>query len=77
MKLYTVKDRIGSEFAPPFIARTDASAIRTFQRMLQGDKITYAEDFELFRIGDFDVDTGIVQGCQPFLLDTPFEDKEQ
>ena len=76
MKLYTVKDRISAEYAPPFLARTDLSAIRTFQHMLQGDKITYAEDFELYRIGDFDVDTGIVQGCQPVLLDTPFETKE-
>lgn len=76
MKLYTVKDKVSTEYAPPFLARTDMSAIRTFQHMLQGDKIAYAEDFELYRIGDFDIDTGSVQGCAPVLLDTPFSDKE-
>lgn len=76
MKLYTVKDKISGEFAPPFLARTDPAAVRTFQHMLQGDKIAYAEDFELYRIGEYDVDSGSVQGCIPVLLDTPFSDKE-
>ena len=77
MKIYSIKDTKGSEFAPPFISRTDLSAIRSFQEMIHGGKIVYADDFELYRIGSFDIDTGIIVPETPILLDTPFDDGKE
>lgn len=60
MNLYSIKDIIAEEFGPVFQAKNDQVAVRqvnnTFRATPPGDP----ESFQLYRIGEFDPETGIL-----------------
>lgn len=69
-----MRDKVADEYAPPYLARTDGAAARAFAEITNGQKISYVSDLELYRIGDFDVSTGVLTGCVPVLVDTAKEE---
>lgn len=66
--MYAVYDRKASVFARPFCSPNDAMAMRSFRAARQ-DPATelskFPEDFTLYRLGDFDDDSGEVTGFPP------------
>lgn len=56
MYLYSVYDKVSEQYAPPFVSSTDKAAVRMFDSMLKGGKITYADDLVLYRFADFDAE---------------------
>lgn len=61
-KIYSIKDTKGS-FLEPMIAQNDAVATRNIRGIVNSGKgllAQYPEDFELWRIGEFDETTGII-----------------
>lgn len=63
LKVYSVKDVKGA-FAAPFLALNDALAARNIKGFLKTQKghewSLYPEDFELWLLGEFDEQTGII-----------------
>lgn len=64
MKIYTVRDTAADYFLPPYFARTDDQAKRMFIGSL-GDSFPYRRDFGLFLVGEFDEETGVINGLDP------------
>ena len=67
-KIYAIKDtKIG--FTAPFVMQNDAVAVRMFQGMAQANTPnqvnTYADDKELWTMGEFDDQTGIITSVEP------------
>lgn len=58
LSIYTVFDNKATEFCPPWVAKTDAVALRMFNQSAQGEHIVYFEDLSLWRVGAFDTDSG-------------------
>ena len=74
MKVYTVRDKVADEYAPPFLARTDGAAVRMFTEITKGQKIAYIDDLELYRVGYFDISTGKLEGSGLVLVETTTEE---
>lgn len=67
--LFTVHDVRADNYAPPFVARTDAEAARQFTMAIQDKRDDnllnrYPEHFRLVHIGTFDDETGEVNHAQ-------------
>lgn len=63
MSIYSLKDRKGS-FANPYIMQNTEQAIRDVKTAVNENKGNilnkYPEDFELYKIGEFDTETGAI-----------------
>ena len=61
-KIYAIRDNKVGTFAPPCLFENDASAIRAFGDLVSRDKDSlmhlHPEDFSIWCLGEFDVDTG-------------------
>lgn len=68
--MYTYRDiKVG--FMPPQCDQSDQAAIRGFCYAVNGNNgmMNYSpKDFDLFKIGEFDTETGVVTPCTPELL---------
>lgn len=65
--VYSIQD-VKTGFMTPTIDQNDQSAIRNFSSaVMQSDGIlfTHAEDFRLYKIGEFDSDSGSIQSIAP------------
>lgn len=66
-KLYAVRDiKVG--FMAPVAQQNDSVAIRSFDtavRQSREDLGVHPEDFDLWLVGSFDTDTGLVHSQQP------------
>lgn len=64
MELFSVYDSKGKFYSPPFMARNQFEATRTFQTLAK-DKQTqvgqYPADYDLFKIASFDDQTGRIE----------------
>lgn len=63
--MIAVKDRAANTFARPFCVRSTAEAIRSFSdevNKADSPLNAHPEDYDLYKIGTFDEDTGIAQG---------------
>lgn len=67
MVLCSIRDNKSEGFSPPFPSMTPATAMREITLRLESDKMlrTFAEDFSLFNIGEFDPHTGRVLSYDP------------
>lgn len=66
--LYAVRDSAADSFANPFTFATNALAIRAFSTEVnnaQSMMNQHRNDYELWVIGEFESDTGIVQPIVP------------
>lgn len=60
-KMYTVHDAKASYYSPPFFARTNMEAIRTFTQAVNDPQHEIGRnhaDFTLFEVGEFDEQSG-------------------
>lgn len=65
-----ILDQATDTYGRPFVARTDAEAVRTIKmevnRSEPGNMLnTHAQDYSLFKVGTWDDDTGIITGFPP------------
>lgn len=58
--LYAVRDVLAKEFGVPFSAKNDEVATRNVTRELMKAQLFNSADFELWKIGEYDIETGIV-----------------
>lgn len=56
--MYAIKDVVSGAFAPPFLGKNDAVAIRSFRKTLGQNP--FPDDYELYLIGGYDDETGLV-----------------
>ena len=61
MREYSIKDVKAQEFGPLFQAKNDDVAKRSFTQYMTGERVLYIDDYELYCIADFDVETGEVE----------------
>lgn len=66
MNLYSVKDDLSGDFGPVMEAKNDAVAVRATRQMLS--KYPSAQDMRLFKVGEFNPDTGIITGGNPIWI---------
>lgn len=55
-KLYTLYDNVAQQFGPIFQAANNAVAMRSVQNM----KIRAYEDFQLYLVGEWDMERGLI-----------------
>lgn len=63
-KIYSIRDSKGQLYNVPLFARTHGEAERIFSELAHDPKTTvakYPEDFDLYYIGVFDDDTGLIE----------------
>lgn len=61
--IYAVKDRLVG-FMQPMVEMNDDSAIRNFNYGLEKSGVKNS-DYSLYRIGEYDTDSGIISSIQP------------
>ncbi len=65
--VYTIRDTKAEAYVQPFTFRTDGEAIRAFDDSINKPgtpAYDHPEDYCLFRVGTFDVQTGVVAPCE-------------
>lgn len=69
MKIYSVRD-VNVGFNQPFCDVNDDAAIRGFAYAVNNSDIMAftPKDFDLYRIGEFQNDTGMIESCLPELV---------
>lgn len=67
INIYSIHDNKAEYFLPPLFAKTDSQAQRMFVGSL-GESFIYRADFNLFKIGSFNDDTGEIMPENPPLL---------
>lgn len=61
LKAFSIRD-VKVDFRPPFFLQNEALAIREMNRALKdptSQVACYVEDLQLFRVGEFDTNTGV------------------
>lgn len=59
--LYSIYDKIAGAFAAPFLSRTVGTAQRSFNTTVSHADGYNAEDYDLYRVGEWDIDTGVIK----------------
>lgn len=59
MKIFSIKDTGAGYFWPPFVAKNDQQAVRMFVQGL-GESWSFRGDFQLFALGSFDDENGVL-----------------
>lgn len=68
--LYSIRD-VKTGFMTPVMEANDASAQRNFYHTVQNSEgilFTFAQDFTLYRVADFDAESGQVTPLVPIVL---------
>lgn len=66
--IYSIRDMKTDQFSNPMCLVNDGHAIRTLSDEMGKEGVmfgTHPEDFELFRLGTFDTDTGLYETHTP------------
>lgn len=69
MKIYTIFDSVAETSFPPFVSRSDAEAIRQFKEAAK--QVTYPEDFKLYRLGIYNMDSMRIESTEITMISTP------
>lgn len=72
VSMYAIKDNYVG-FLDPVISKNDNEAIRLFKFGLsQPDTLHYSnrQDYDLYKVGEFDNETGVLTPCTPTILYT-------
>lgn len=67
-QIYSVFDEKAQSFHSPFFTTTDGVAVRMMRQTLQDRQTSLAQfpsDFILYRLGEFDVASGLIAPVQP------------
>lgn len=63
LRIYSILDLKAQEFSPPFFQKNDRLAMRVVTESAKGNGSmlsAYPDDFMLYRIGDFDNESGMI-----------------
>lgn len=69
LKIFSIRDSKGEIYNQPFFQKTHGEAERNFRELVKDEKSMiskYPDDFDLYYLGQFDDQTGVIQH-----LDTP------
>lgn len=69
--VYSCLDRKAALFSRPFVVQNHAVALRAFEAAKQdpsSEISKFPTDFELYHVGYFDDDTGVVTGVVPTVV---------
>lgn len=66
MNIYSIKDVVSGHFGQLMLQSLDQLAIRTFKGICEDSKIS--KDLQLFKLGSFDTETGIIENKVEFIL---------
>lgn len=76
MKFYSIYDKKAKQFSDPVLCVNDDVAKRMMQQTLS--KSMFPEDYDLYQIGEFDIDSGFITGddvkIAPVCISTVVED---
>lgn len=71
--IYAVKDTIQGAFMNPFYLQNDNVAMRSFKNTIQSETMNQikmnAKDMQLFKLGEFEEETGKIESDVQFLVD--------
>lgn len=70
LPMYAIRD-LHTGFLTPTVDQNDASAMRNFRHAIMQESTimhTHSKDFSLYKIGDYDTDTGEIVACIPDLI---------
>ena len=56
MKLFSIYDKVAKRYNAPFMCENEEVAKRSFNASVKG--LEWAFDFELYQLGDIDLETG-------------------
>lgn len=68
--VYSIRDNLTGFLTPTFDVN-DASAVRNFQHAMRNPQSllnSHAQDYDLYRIGVFDQDTGSIESIVPVMV---------
>lgn len=65
--LYTIHDKIAEEYGPPFVGKNDGIAARQARTILKD--LPNAMDYDLYKIGLYEADSGDVCGMVHIKID--------
>lgn len=68
LNVYAIYDKAVNAYMRPFVMQADGQAIRVFSDMAvdaDHEISKHPEDYSLFRIGEFDGNTGALVGSEP------------
>lgn len=65
-EMYSIFDKVAGMYSEPFLALNEATAVRRFQWQMQQSTMV-AGDCALYKVGAFDVDTGVINPCVTFV----------
>ena len=68
INLYCIYDRLAEKAGPVFHADNDAVAIRGYNRLVERGEID-PDDYQLYRIGEYDEKTMDIQTCIPHVIE--------
>lgn len=76
LKIYAIKDvKVGNYSSTPFMLDNDDVAIRAFKTSInsnsQSQICMYYEDMQLWRLGEFDDKTGVINSEVEFIANGP------
>lgn len=63
INLYSIKDTVAGVCMSPYTSVNNETAKRNFAKVCAS--VDYSDDFQLFKVGTYDTDTGKVEGCEP------------
>lgn len=66
--LYCIYDRVAGTYGDLFMAQKPELAVRKFRYVLQNSPMV-AADCDLFEVGSFDTETGVITSLPPKFID--------
>ena len=73
MLMYSIFDKKAIEYGPIFFAKNDAVAVRQFNNFMHGESILYPDDYALYKVGDFDTETGAIVPAIQCIINSQME----
>lgn len=65
-EMYSIFDKVAGVYSEPFLSLNEATAFRRFQWQMQQSAMV-AGDCALYKVGDFNLDTGEIIPCVIFV----------
>lgn len=67
LNIYCIKDTVVGEFESPFYMKNHGTAIRACADAIEQGKMPNAKDKQLYCLGEFDTETGIIASKVDFV----------
>lgn len=73
LNIYAIKDTVQQAFMNPFYLQNDQIAMRSFKNTIQSETMNQikmnAKDMQLYKLGEFEEETGLIISKIEFLVD--------